>query len=136
MLSTSLFDLPGRPSEQSQSLAFLNLRRGHALSLPSGQSVAAHMGNRVLEPAELVTATGAQPPVPTPLWYYVLKEAEVLTGGTRLGPTGGRIVGEVLLGLLQLDPGSYHNVEPLWTPEKVGAPLTVGTVLQHAAGTV
>lgn len=135
VLSLSLFDLPGRPDEQSQSLAFLNLRRGQSLSLPSGQAVAAHMGNRVLEPVELATATGAQPPVPTPLWYYLLKEAEAVNGGTVLGPTGGRIVGEVLLGLLQLDPASYHNVEPHWTPAQVGAPLTVGAVLQHAAET-
>jgi hypothetical protein len=26
-----------------------------------------------------------------------------------LGPVGGRIVGEVVLGLLQTDPGSYLN---------------------------
>jgi hypothetical protein len=30
----------------------------------------------------------------TPLWYYVLKEAEVMEGGLHLGPVGGRIVEE------------------------------------------
>ena len=35
----------------------------------------------------------------TPLWYYVLKEAE-LSGGARLTGVGARIVGEVFLGLL------------------------------------
>jgi hypothetical protein len=34
----------------------------------------------------------------TPLWYYVLKEAEVVENGERLGPLGGRIVAEVILG--------------------------------------
>ena len=33
-----------------------------------------------------------------------------------LGPVGGRIVAEVLLGLLAHDPLSYLSVEPNWTP--------------------
>src|SRR5207302_9912838 len=52
----------------------------------------------------------------TPLWYYVLKEAEVVAQGLHLGPVGGRIVAEVLVGLLQSDPGSYLAVEPRWRP--------------------
>ena len=43
----------------------------------------------------------------TPLWYYVLAEAELIGDGITLGPVGGRIVGEVFIGLLQLDPRSY-----------------------------
>src|SRR6185369_8494774 len=39
-------------------------------------------------------------PEPTPLWFYVLKESG-LKGGQRLGPVGGEIVAEVLLGLLK-----------------------------------
>jgi len=35
----------------------------------------------------------------TPLWIYVLKEAEAFHDGDRLGPVGGRIVGEVLVGI-------------------------------------
>ena len=45
----------------------------------------------------------------TPLWCYVLKEAEVVNGGQRLGPVGAWIVGEVFIGLLQLDGNSYLN---------------------------
>ena len=30
----------------------------------------------------------------TPLWYYILKEAEVFSQGRTLGPVGGRIVTE------------------------------------------
>jgi len=52
----------------------------------------------------------------TPLWYYVLKEAEIMENGLRLGPVGGRIVGEVIIGLLQLDRNSYMADEPHWRP--------------------
>ena len=40
----------------------------------------------------------------TPLWYYVLKEAELIEDGLHLGPVGGRIVAEVIIGLLEADP--------------------------------
>jgi hypothetical protein len=52
----------------------------------------------------------------TPLWYYVLKEAEVLHAGHQLGPVGGRIVAEVLLGLIGADERSYMNDATDWTP--------------------
>ena len=52
----------------------------------------------------------------TPLWYYVLKEAEIVADGLHLGPVGGRIVAEVFLGLLQTDPGSYLATTPRWPP--------------------
>jgi hypothetical protein len=53
----------------------------------------------------------------TPLWYYVLREAELLADGLRLGPVGGRIVAEVFVGVLQSDPGSYVSARPRWQPE-------------------
>ena len=52
----------------------------------------------------------------TPLWFYILKEAERRGGGDRLGPVGGRIVAEVLIGLLRADPTSYLSLEPGWQP--------------------
>ena len=53
----------------------------------------------------------------TPLWYYVLKEAEVLEKGYRLGPVGSHIVGDVIVAALAADPASYINVAgPNWTP--------------------
>ena len=118
-LTAALFDLPGRAADQPQSLAFLNLKRGQALGLPSGQDVARLMRvPRVFSGAEL----GA--PEPTPLWFYILKESELVpaddgdatSGGRNLGPIGGRIVAEVLLGLLELDPRSFVNTEPNWRP--------------------
>jgi hypothetical protein len=52
----------------------------------------------------------------TPLFYYILKEAELREDGLRLGPVGARIVAEVFIGLLQLDPDSYFSVQPDWVP--------------------
>ena len=53
--------------------------------------------------------------------YYVLKEAELVEDGLHLGPVGGRIVGEVLIGLLQSDTGSYLVRKPTWTPTLTSA---------------
>lgn len=52
----------------------------------------------------------------TPLWYYALKEAQLLEDGLHLGPVAGRIVAEVLIGLLQTDPTSYLAAQPNWQP--------------------
>ena len=73
-----------------------------ALGLPSGQAVAEHLRDVIREAplGEDELWPGTQLRGKAPLWYYVLKEAEVRGGGRRLGPIGGRIVGEVILGLL------------------------------------
>jgi hypothetical protein len=52
----------------------------------------------------------------TPLFAYILKEAEVLEDGRRLGPVGARIVGEVFVGLLTEDQASYLSANPGWKP--------------------
>jgi hypothetical protein len=52
----------------------------------------------------------------TPLWFYVLREAQVTADGEHLGPVGGRIVAEVLYGLIQGDNFSYVSQDPEWTP--------------------
>jgi hypothetical protein len=52
----------------------------------------------------------------TPFFYYILKEAQLREDGLRLGPMGARIVAEVFIGLLQLDPDSYLSVQPNWVP--------------------
>ena len=52
-----------------------------------------------------------------PLWFYILKEAELPPyNAERLGPVGGRIVAEVLIGLLQQDPNSYLYLDPPGNP--------------------
>jgi hypothetical protein len=118
-LTHALMDLPDRivghtEIPEHHSLAARDLQRGSALGLPSGEAVARIMGVEPLTADECGLGDGWIGE--TPLWYYVLKEAEVRTGGEHLGPVGGRIVAEVLLGLLDADPGSYKNVEPGWQP--------------------
>lgn len=107
---------PTEPQEM-HSLAFRNLLRGVRLGLPSGEAVARAMGVTPLTPEELAVADVAPSFVGhSPLWYYVLREAKVRCDGRRLGPVGGRIVAEVLIGLLWGDPLSYLRVDPGWQP--------------------
>jgi hypothetical protein len=86
--------------------------------LPSGQSIAKQMNVPALSSEDLkeLKDLGNGLNESTPLWYYVLKEAGVMEKGLRLGPVGGRIVGEVIIGLLQLDPESFLSGEPRWRP--------------------
>ena len=51
-----------------------------------------------------------------PLWLYILREAELVADGLHLGLVGGRLVVEVLIGLLGLDPTSYLSAGPGWRP--------------------
>ena len=86
--------------------------------MPTGQRVAQAMHTAPLTRRDLAPfgQFGADLDRATPLWLYVLREAELGTGGTRLGPIGGRIVAEVFIGLLQMDPGSFLGVDPRWRP--------------------
>ena len=54
----------------------------------------------------------------TPLWFYVLREAEIRGGGNHLGETGSRIVAETIVGLLKGDPTSYLNADTPWDPSQ------------------
>jgi len=117
-ISTPLFRLPlgaiadGAPPV---SLPQRNLLRQLTWSIPAGQRIAQVMGAPMLHLQELADY-GVALENQTPLWYYVLAEAERLADGLRLGPVGGRIVGEVFIGLLQLDPNSYLAAAPSWRP--------------------
>jgi Arc/MetJ family transcription regulator len=122
-LDTDIADPLSAIPPDGASLPFLNLSRGRALGLPSGADVALAMGLDPLEPAQL----GLDELVPeaarealeraTPLWFYILCEAQLApANGFRLGPVGGRIVAEVLLGLLEADPSSWLRQSPAWTP--------------------
>lgn len=107
------------------ALAERNLLRGKQLGLPSGQDVAAAMQVAPLSNDEL-GLTDPRWGGRAPLWFYVLKEAELL-GGRRLGPVGGRIVAEVILGLMALDPTSYFNAGRAFTPATV--PFRMGELI-------
>ena len=120
-ISTPLFNLPlgaiasGAPPV---SLMQRNLMRHLTWQVPSGQAIARAMGAPQLSSADLaelqpIAASFVQS---TPLFYYILKEAEVVESGDRLGPVGGRIIAEVFVGLLQLDSQSYFKVQPNWVP--------------------
>jgi hypothetical protein len=119
LLAGPLATLPKQvASDPPVSLAERNLQRGVRLGLPSGTSVARRMGVEPLTPQQLDLGDLApEVQMHPPLWYYVLKEAQVITNGRRLGPVGGRIVAEVLLGMLAMDPLSYLRVEPGWRPQ-------------------
>ena len=70
----------------------------------------------VLEPSELADLEEFGLDEATPLWFYVLREAERRAEGKSLGPVGGRIVTEVFVGLLDGDPLSYRRADPYWEP--------------------
>jgi hypothetical protein len=119
-LARSLIELPlaitGNVEEEAyHSLAVRDLQRGQGLGLPSGEAVARLMGEEPLSPEEVGLIESGWSGE-TPLWFYVLKEADVRHAGERLGPVGGRIVGEVLTTLIDRDPGSYRVTDPDWTP--------------------
>jgi len=107
---------PGLPSDGVQSLASRNLMRHVNFGIPSGQAIARRMGVPALTPAQLDMLTPFGMEKNTPLWLYILKEAELMEDGLRLGPVGGRIVGEVFVGLLKADESSYVAAQPRWTP--------------------
>jgi hypothetical protein len=137
-LAGPLFDMVNQVSPEDEglpeavrailkNLAVRNLLRGYQLSLPTGQAVAAALGVAPLTPEELGRGNGEAVDQAladggfldaTPLWFYVLKEAEVRANGNSLGEVGSRIVVETLIGQLRADPDSYLNHEGGWSPEQ------------------
>jgi len=128
-ISTPLFTLPlGAIASHKAPTALMqrNLLRHMTWSMPSGQSIARAMGVEVLSAEDLNELRTYDMDLErnTPLFYYMLKEAALVpntdigrnTGGFHLGPVGGRIVGEVVIGLLQSDPNSWVAKQPDWTP--------------------
>jgi hypothetical protein len=121
-ISSPLFLLPtqtiaGFEDGQPVSLPARNLLRGVTWSLPSGQRIAREIDVAPLDPFEL-------PQFPsefglnksTPLWAYCLQEGFAREKGLTLGPVGGTIVGEVIIGLLELNPWSYLAADSRWKP--------------------
>ena len=102
------------------NLAERNLLRAKRCGVSSGQDVARAMGVRPLSNAELST-DGIDLTDPAwgdgaPLWFYVLREAQLQQGGARLGEVGGRLVAETILGILAADKGSYFNAKGTFEP--------------------
>jgi len=153
VLVDPLAHLPGDPvpmgpsGQLTTSLAERNLQRGRALGLPSGQAVARRLGLTPLSDDELwsnendsaldasrkkIIAAFEQFKGNAPLWFYILREAELTRrdgfddpnprGGHHLGPVGGRIVAEVIVGLVWADHHSFLYQDPLWKPRPPIAP--------------
>jgi Animal haem peroxidase len=124
VLSTPLFALPtsaiahitGAPGPVA--LPQRTLLRHLTWSLPSGQAIARAMRQPVLHRRDLSDFESFELGLDTstPLWLYVLREAQLVNDGQYLGPVGGRIVAEVMLGLLRADPEAYLNIAPRWHP--------------------
>ncbi|MBL7258698.1 peroxidase family protein [Paractinoplanes lichenicola] len=129
-----------------KGLAIRNLLRGYHLSLPTGQAVAAKVGARPLTTDELQRGNSQevndalQPFLEhTPLWFYILKEAEIRCHGNFLGEVGSRIVAETLIGQLRADPESYLGRYRGWNPAQGvrlanGDPIVTITDLFRFAG--
>lgn len=140
-LSGSLFDLFGAadPAQLphpnaaiARNLAARNLERGVVLGLPAGEDIHAEMASRGVLPTPLTEeqqaevrttfwgdVTGTEK---TPLWGWVLAEAQVLHGGQRLGPVGATIVAHTIIGLLYADPRSRIRTAG-WEPGGGGTVL-------------
>ncbi len=126
-ISKSMDNLPVGPVVEVGPPAVIrlserNLLRGRRLGLPSYQDMARALGITPLTNAQLATAAGLgslTDPVwedKAPLWAGILGESKVLRNGEILGPTGGTIVAEVILGLLGADKDSYVNRPQPWAP--------------------
>jgi len=108
-----------------RNLAFRNLTRANMVRLASGQQMAEFLGVEPLTEEQILAGDGGASldglteeqrgavAAATPLWFYVLREAEV-HGGV-LGPVGGRIVVEVFHRAME---GSRTSIvrEPHWRP--------------------
>ncbi|MGW5049664.1 peroxidase family protein [Actinokineospora sp. NPDC004072] len=111
--------------EIARNLAFRNLSRASMIELATGQQMARLFGVAPLTREQIIDGNGgaslagltdaqrATVAEATPLWFYVLREAEF--GGGRLGAVGGRIVAEVFHRAME---GSRTSIvrEPSWRP--------------------
>jgi hypothetical protein len=107
------------------NLALRNLSRAAMVQLATGQQMASMMEIKPLSAAEIIEGSGGAALAGltasqrntlaehTPLWFYILREAE-LTGG-RLTGVGARIVAEVFHRAME---GSRHSIlrDPTWRP--------------------
>ncbi len=111
--------------EIQRNLAFRNLTRANMVSLASGQQMAKFLKVQPLTEEQIRDGNGGASldgltdeqrtaiTRDTPLWFYILREAELNNG--RLGAVGGRIVVEVFHRAME---GSRTSIvrEPSWRP--------------------
>ncbi|HEY7563107.1 MAG TPA: heme peroxidase family protein [Gaiellaceae bacterium] len=129
LLVPPLRTLPGFPADES-NLAFRNLTRAKMVRLATGQQMAAFLKSKGVNVTKLTKAqirdgrngakldslTQAQRAAvlkDTPLWFYILREAEF--NGGKLKGVGARIVAETFHRAME---GSQVSIvrDPTWTP--------------------
>ncbi len=98
------------------NLAFRNLQRANMVELATGQQMATLMNVPPLTAAQLtqgLPATLSSVGTKAPLWYYILREAELNNG--KLTGVGGRIVAETFHRAME---GSAHSIvrDPAFRP--------------------
>ena len=148
------------PVNDPANLAARNLLRGLSMQLPSGQAVARAMGEKVIPDKDLKVGKAVLEEMATatsivdidksfkdnaPLWFYILAEAQnewfkraskPFSHGNAepvtLGPVGGRIVAETLIGLVWGDGHSYLQQDPNWIPTVGGRTTTMGKLIKYA----
>lgn len=147
-LASDLLALPPRVDADRQSLATRNMIRGQSFLLPAGETIAREMGRpdaEIDQVSQSVVADEAGLQNGTPLWFYILREAELVgreeADGSRrpgegLGPVGASIVAETIIGLLELDHrswlGSNRNWRPLTRADDANVELSsVGHILTY-----
>lgn len=119
-LAPPLAEMENEGAGVFRHLARRNLRRGYRLSIPTAQACLDGLAGTypylaALDEAQLTSGAAGQALAAagltnaTPLWFYVLKEAEALAGGQHLGPLGSVLVADTLVGLVVNDPQSYWH---------------------------
>jgi hypothetical protein len=113
------------PAADELNLAFRNLMRAGMVELASGQQMAEMLGVKALSATEILNGRNGAVltdlsqaekdalTAHTPLWFYILREAELQDG--RLTGVGGRIVAEVFHRAME---GSQVSIlrDPTWRP--------------------
>ncbi|KAJ3045570.1 hypothetical protein HDV00_009227 [Rhizophlyctis rosea] len=163
-------DLPGQPraNDATRSLPARNLMRHVNVGLASGQDIARAMGLTPLPASTIFNTTNTfvraagfsnkreklvqligeaqtqRYENSTPLFYYCLREAEVQKDGNMLGEVCGRIVGEVILGLMindnqcflssvgQVASNNPNGRLPPYLPSKTAGDFTMGDFMIFA----
>ena len=147
-ISTALLRLPnsvidpntaavGSPDEKLRSLAIRNLQRGIDAKLPSGQDVAGAFKVQKLTDAQ-VWENVPEGRGPAPLWFYCLREAEVLGGSQRLAGAGAQVVARTFAAILEADKASYIVQQPDWKPTLPSSEpgkFTVSDLVNFSLGT-
>lgn len=115
-----MFNEPKGMHARMQDLAEPNLRRSYRLAIPSAQACIAQMakhGVTIVPLAHKVLRNGPNCAAleragmlkATPLWYSILREAEVLSNCETLGLSDRRLVAEFLVGLIVKAPDRFWS---------------------------